>query len=167
MVLAMSEQPTGIFSMDADAYHADPCLEPSLSASIAHLLYEQSPLHAWTAHPKLNPNYQRVESHKFDVGRTAHALLLEERPVDKVIAIVEAPDWRTKAARERREQARLDGKIPMLAHHVDAVVAMLGATRAQLDAVETDPPLLAAGRAEQTLIWQEDGVTCRALVDWL
>lgn len=168
MADSLPEQALGIFTMPADAYHADPCLTPSLSASIAHLLYEHSPWHAWTAHPKLNPDYRETHSERFDVGKCAHALLLEQRSVDEVVVIVDADNWRTNAAKEARELARVEGRIPLLAHQVDTVRAMLDATREQLERYDLDPPLLAAkGKAEQTLIWQEDGVTCRALVDWL
>jgi len=160
---------TGIFTIPAADYHADPCEVPSLSASIAHLLISKSPLHAWTAHPKLNPDYERKDDERFDLGTATHALILEEREIEDVVEIVEAPDWRTKAAKEQRESARAGGKIALLTSQVDDVLAMMRACKAQLEQVEADPPIFAsAGRAEQTLIWEEEGgVVCRALVDWL
>ena len=42
---------TGIFTIPAADYHADPCEVPSLSASIASLLVNRSPFHAWSAIP--------------------------------------------------------------------------------------------------------------------
>ena len=51
----------GIYGMSEDCYHADPADAPSLSASIAKILIAETPLHAWTAHPKLNPNFVREE----------------------------------------------------------------------------------------------------------
>lgn len=160
-------QATGIFTMRAEAYHADPCETPSLSSSIAHLLCSKSPRHAWTAHPKLNPDYEEKQSSRFDVGTVAHALFLERRDPLDVVKIVHANDWRTKIAQEERDAAREDGKIPLLAHQTEEVMAMLAATREQLDALEVDVPLFEAGRPEQTLIWEERGVTCRAMLDWL
>lgn len=159
--------PAGIHDIAADAYHADPAATPSLSASIAHVLYTRSPKHAWTQHPRLNPDHQRREESRFDIGTTAHAILLEQREVDDIVAIIDAPDWRTKKAQEARDAARADGMIPLLADQVDGVAAMLRATRDQLDAVDVHPPLFVNGKPEQTLIWQEGDVTCRALVDWL
>lgn len=158
---------SGIFTMTAEEYHADPCDQPSLSSSIAHTLCEQSPRHAWTAHPKLNPDFKRTEKSHFDLGSCAHALLLEAREVEDVVQIIDAPDWRTKAAKEARDEARAAGKLPLLSHSVEGVVAMLNATRAQLDAIGASPLLFEDGKPEQTLIWEEDGVTCRALIDWL
>ena len=39
----------GIHNLSAEVYHADPCVKPSLSSSIANVLLQQSPLHAWMA----------------------------------------------------------------------------------------------------------------------
>jgi PDDEXK-like domain of unknown function (DUF3799) len=159
----------GIFTIPADAYHADPCEVPSLSASIAHLLVSKSPLHAWTAHPKLNPDYERVEEQRFAIGTVTHALMLEHRDVEETVEIVNADDWRTKAAKEAREAAREAGKIPLLAKQLEDVLAMMRACKRQLEAIELEPPIFAAaGRSEQTLIWEDaGGVICRALIDWL
>jgi len=153
--------------MAAAAYHADPCEQPSLSSSIAHLLVTSSPRHAWTAHPKLNPAYEPIHDAKFDIGNVAHALLLEERDPEEAVVLVHADSWRTNAAKEQRDQAYEEGKTPLLAHQAEEVAAMMQATRGQLEQIEADPPLFKDGRAEQTLIWEEDGVTCRALLDWL
>lgn len=157
----------GIHTLTADEYHSDPADQPSLSASIAHLLTSRSPLHAWTAHPRLNPEFARQEESKYDVGTCAHALLLEGKPMEEVARVVYLDSWRTKAAKELRDEARAEGKIPLLEKDADAVLGMLGAARSQLVAHEASPTPFADGKPEQTLIWEEDGITCRALVDWL
>jgi hypothetical protein len=164
---AAAAPPPGIHELSADAYHADPCAQPSLSSSIAHLLIESSPAHARVAHPRLNPDYQRVDSDRFDLGNTVHALLLEECDPEAAVAVIHANDWRTNAAKEQREFARAEGKIPLLTHQLDSVLAMCKSVRRQITQTECDPPLLGVGKPEQTLIWQEGDVTCRALVDWL
>jgi hypothetical protein len=154
----------GIHTVDADAYHADPCARPSLSASIAHVLIGQSPRHAWTQHPRLNPGFEREENERFDVGTVAHALLLQG---EEIVQVCDFPDWRSGAAREARDQARRDGRIPLLTKKILDVTAMLDATRPQLNQVDTAPPLFTDGTPEQTLVWEEDGVLCRARADWL
>ena len=59
----------GIYpDLSAGTYHADPAAQPSLSATTCKLLCRRFPLHAWHAHPRLNPDYQRVEEKKFDPG---------------------------------------------------------------------------------------------------
>lgn len=155
----------GIHTMTADAYHADPCSVPSLSASMAHLLLTTSPAHARQAHPKLNPEHERNEEAKFDVGTVAHALLLQG---EDIAVIVDADDWRTNAAKEERDFARASGQIPLLAKHWEAVQAMVAAAREQLAEHDAAPALFNDGKPEQTLIWEEPcGITCRSRLDWL
>lgn len=153
----------GIHIVSADAYHADPCIEPSLSSSIAKLICNDSPLHAWTAHPRLNPAAINEESERFDIGTIAHALILEG---EQVAEILKYPDWRTKEARAARDEARASGKYPILEKNWADIQAMLKAFDQQ--AAHFKEELFVNGEPEQTLIWQEDnGVWCRARLDWL
>ena len=69
--------PLGIHhDITAADYHSDCCDEPSLSSSIAGLLIDQTPKHAWTAHPRLNPNFKPESSPAMNLGSVAHELLL-------------------------------------------------------------------------------------------
>ena len=155
---------SGILEMSADEYHAGTDETPRLSASVAHILCTSSPLHAWTAHPRLNPHYTRSEDPKFDVGRVAHSVLLEG---EDIVYVIHEPDYRKTVAKEAREYARSLGKVPLLSHHRDEVDRMVAAVREQLAAHSADPPLFADGKPEQTLLWEEDGVACKARLDWL
>lgn len=155
----------GIHTITADAYHADPCDKPSLSASIACVLVNASPAHARAAHPKLNPTYARQEEQKFDVGTAAHSIFLQG---DNKIRVVYADDWRTKEAKELRDSARADGLTPLLEKQADAVQEMVAAVREQISAIDITPPLFTDGQPEQTILWEDDyGVMCRARLDWL
>ena len=154
----------GIYALSAAEYHRDPCSAPSLSASIAHELLSSSAWHAWVAHPMLNPAYQREDDERFDLGTAAHAYLLEG---EAGFAIVQAPDWRTKVAKDARDHARAEGKIPLLADRWGDVQAMAVAARKQLQAHEAQPCPLSTGQPEQTLIWQEGETWCRERLDWL
>lgn len=156
---------TGVHTIAATDYHGDPAPDPSLSAHIAQLLCERSAWHAWTAHPRLNPDYQTDEAGKFDLGTAAHALLLQG---EQIVHEVEAADWRTKDAQEVRAKARENGLIPLLTHQWEQVQQMVAAVREQLARLEVDPAPLVDGDPEQTLVWQEpNGVWCRARLDWL
>lgn len=157
----------GVHGLDADDYHRDPCDQPSLSSSIAHKLVTQTPLHAWAAHPRLNPEFERQERKHFDIGRAAHTLLLEDGYADAALVVVDAKDWRTKAAQEARDEAYAFGKTPVLAHDLDRLKALVKSALAQLTDHEATPPLFELGRAERALVWDEDGVWCRARLDWL
>lgn len=155
----------GVHAFSEADYHADRVAgPPSLSASIAKILCDRTPLHAWTAHPRLNPNYAPEDKEAFDIGTVAHAALLHS---DTAIDVLDFPDWRTKDAKAARDLARADGKTPILAKHWDQVQRMVDAAVAQINSHEADPPLFAPGIAERTLVWDEDGVTCRARIDWL
>lgn len=154
----------GIHDLDAAVYHADPCPEPSLSRSIANLLCTASPAHARAAHPRLNPDYAPESEEKFDIGTAAHAWLLEGKDVT---VAVDAKDWRTKAAQAERDAARAAGLTPLLLDQWERVKAMVGSVLAQLSELKVDPLPFSNGKPEQTLLWQEDGVWCRALCDWL
>ncbi len=155
----------GLVDVNEADYHADLVADtPTLSSSVAKILIATSPAHARAAHPKLNPQLERTEEKKFDLGTAAHALLLEGN--DGAVVVVDANDWRTNAAKAARAEAYLDGKTPLLAKHWDEVQAMVAAARAQLE--EFDPVPFTSGTAERTLTWQDEaGVLCRMRIDWL
>jgi hypothetical protein len=122
--------PPGIYTMPESQYHADPCLRPSLSNSIIKVLTTKSPRHAWFAHPRLNPQHQRNESAEFDVGRAGHAWLLEGRDI---CVVVDANDWRTKAAQAARDDAAQVGKVALLTRQYESLSAMVATARNYLD----------------------------------
>lgn len=156
----------GIHAMTAETYHQDPCDTPSLSASIASILCAQSPAHAWAAHPRLNPDYQRVSKQEFDLGTIVHQLFLEGH-TDSLVTI-DAPNYKTNAAKEARDEAYAAGRTPILVEHLPRVNAMVEAISRQLKAHKASPPLFTDGLPEQTLIWEEPGgVVCRSRLDWL
>jgi len=157
----------GVYAIDEAAYHADPCVAPSLSSSVAHILLERSPWHAWTAHPRLNPAFEPEDKTTFDLGRGAHAVMLGG---PALIAVIDAPDWRTKDAKAARDAARAAGQTPILAHHMAEVDAMVRAGRSQIaaqsDQADSDAFMPVLGTPEQTLVWREGDSWCRARLDW-
>lgn len=145
-----------------DEYHADPCEEPSLSASLAHTLVSKSPLHAWSEHPKLG-NQRRESSRAMDEGTVLHALLLKG---ENVMGVVQADDWRTKAAKEERDKIASRGRIPVLESQAARLFEAAGIIRERLAerSVRFVPE-----QAEITAVWHdpEFGVLCRARFDHL
>ncbi len=142
---------------------ADYLALPALSSSLARVLLSRSPRHAWWCSPALNPAYEPEEADRFDVGTCAHAYLLEGATA---FAIIEADDFRTKAAKEARDNARAAGKTPILASRWADVQAMAEAVHSQLARHEAPIPFT-DGHAEHTLIWREGDVLCKARPDWL
>lgn len=94
---------------------------PSLSSHLATTLLTRSPAHAHAEHPRLTPPTEERES-KFDLGSAAHDLLL--LGLDNVME-VHADDWKTKAAKEQRDDARKIGLYPLLSKHAEQVRAMV------------------------------------------
>lgn len=162
--------PAGIHNgVLAEVYHADPCEAPSLSAHDAHTLLTRSPRHAWHEHPKLNPEHAPGEpTAQQEEGTALHALLLEKQ---HVVEPVQAPDWRGKAAQEARKAVREAGRVPILAARWDTLLQTAEALRAALARHEVGDFLSRPGRAEQTMLWQDESeagpIWCRARVDWL
>lgn len=156
---------SAIVEITAADYHSDLIADqPSLSASLAHILCSSSPAHARAAHPRLNPNYKAREEERFDIGTAAHAMILEGRDA---VEIIHHGDYRTNAAKEDRDAARAAGKIPLLLHVKQDVDQMVAAAGKQLLEHEASPPLFTNGHPEQTLVWNEGDVVCRARIDWL
>jgi len=147
--------------MPEDRYHADDSLVPemgrSLSQSGAKTLLASPARFAWER------EHGRPPKDAFDLGTLAHALILGSH--DDRLVIVDAYDWRTKAAQEAKAAAYAAGKVPV--HRGD----LLAASRIAR-AVRRHPlarAVLASGEPEVSFYWRdpETGVTCRARVDWL
>ena len=146
--------PAGIMTISMPEYLA----LDALSSSACHTLLSRSPAHAC---------YDREHPHTstmMDVGTVAHQVLLEGSEVN--ISVVEANDWRTKAAREAREIARLEHKTPILTSMMDEVRCMVEAAWHYIRRSDI-AEVMKHGAPERTLIWQEDDLWCKARPDWL
>ena len=155
----------GIYDLTETEYHEDPCPEPSLSASIARKLIRQSPMHAWHAHPRLNPDRPHDDSgDAADAGTILHKMLLGK---GADIAPIDASDWRTKAAKDARDAARAAGLTPVLTHKLSDLHDCAAAARKQLLAHRDGSILFEPGQPERAMIWREGPTWCRSLVDWM
>lgn len=148
-------------------YHANKqWTDPPASSSIIKLLLEKSPAHVWAQHPSLNPDWQPDDGEKkFDVGTYAHSIFLEGD--QSRVHVVDATEWRTNAAKEERDAARAEGKVPLLAHQYEEVRRMVDALRAQIAYLDAQPPVFVNGRPEQTIVWREEDVLCKMRADYL
>jgi hypothetical protein len=135
---------------------------PYLSSGLCNVLLEQSPFHARHALESRDDDASEA-SEASDTGTAIHDLLLEG--LDR-IAIIDATDWRTKAAKDARDEARAAGRLPLLAPKFPQVEAAVRSA-SEFVAQSALPGLLADGEPEVTIIWEEDGVSCRARPDWL
>lgn len=159
----MIDKPGIYLGMATATYFGDPCPAPSLTQSVAKLLLDRSPLHAWHAHPRLNPDYRHDDDTKFDVGNIAHKLLLGR---GKEIVRLDHDDWRTKAAKEAREAAAADGKLAALGKHYARADRMVAAAREQLE-LRGLAHFFRDGDGEAVVAWKEDNIWLRQMIDWL
>lgn len=119
----------GLYSMTTDQYHADPCPKPSLSHSLAKLVIRRTPYHAMKHHPKMGgmPN---SPTRPMMVGTAAHTLVLGK---GSRLQVIDAPDYRTKAAQQLRDAALADGATPVLEADYALAQEMVPAGRLALE----------------------------------
>src|SRR3954454_2613987 len=130
-----------IGGLPAVEYHA----MRALSASGAWLLAEECAAKFLWRSP-WNPLYLAEAKTEFDIGIAAHLAVLEPRCQAESIVVIEAGDYRSSKAREAREAARAQGKVPLLPYQLDIVQAIAGSIRAHPIAA----PALKGGEAEVT-----------------
>lgn len=155
----------GIESAD---YFADPCPDPSLSQSICKALLERSALKAMHQHPRLAPPaIDDDESEKYikaqAIGSAAHAIMIGR---GKTLEIIKFDNFKKGDARDLRDEAYAAGKTPILEKHLEIASDIVAAGLAKLKHHE-DRDAFQNGDGEVALIWQDNGIWCRALVDWL
>jgi hypothetical protein len=149
-----------ISGLPAVEYHA----LRALSASGAWLLSEECAAKFLWRSP-WNPLYLPEAKSEFDIGVAAHLAVLEPARQADSIVVIEAGDYRTAKAREARDAARAEGKVPLLPYQLDIVQAVAGSIRAH----PIGGRAFRDGEAEVTLLWRDPdtGVPCKARPDYL
>lgn len=146
----------GVYDLPEAEYHADPVVGGSLSSTTARLLTPPS-TPALARHALDNPQPKDA----YDLGSVAHALILGKGA--RIVEVV-ADDWRSKAAKDVRDEARAEGKVPLLSKDLARARAMADAVRAHRESAA----ILTDGAPERTLAWvdRDTGQWCRAMLDW-
>ena len=139
-----------------EEYHAD----PALSVSGAKLLLPPS----CPALFKHNRDNGRKPKKVWDFGTLAHALVLGKG--SESIVVVDAADWRTKAAQEARDGVYAKGQTPVLPKDMEVAQAMAAEV---LNHPVAGPLFAGDGMAEHSLFWDDEatGVRLRARPDWI
>ena len=145
-------------------YLEDPAPEPSVSKSTLHTLLTKSPLQAFNEHPRLG-GLKGDMSPRADLGTAAHAALLGG---DERLVVLPYDSFRSKAAREDRDAAYNEGKIPVLEQTAEQVSAMAAVAREAFSRLLGRD--LDDSDREHTMIWeQQDSLDstswCRARPD--
>ena len=107
-------------NMDAEEYFADPCEWPSLRQSLIPTLVTRSPYHAAWMHPRTNPYGPPDQGDKARwLGSAVHRLALGR---GRDISLIRYPDYTSSSAREARDLALANNRIPVLERdHVKAL----------------------------------------------
>jgi hypothetical protein len=132
-----------------------------LSPTIASTLLNYSALHAWQEHSKLG-GLKREPTPAMDRGKILESIIFKTESKDLVI--IDAPDFRKDDAKAARDQAREEGKIPVLSeklsewHEVgNAIIQSLHEVDWSLDAGEWI--------LQERLEWESEGCPCKGFLD--
>lgn len=150
--MSSSIQP-GVYEMPSEEYHAHPALS---SSGARRLLPPSCPaLFKWER------DHGQKHKRVFDFGHAAHKMVLGDGPE---LVIVDAENYRTKAAQEARDEAYEQGAVPLLPFEFETVQLMAAEQRRHPAAFERG-----SGKPEQSLFAQDaaTGVWLRARLDWL
>ena len=148
----MIQHTSGIHDVDERSYHGD---RRSLSVSGAKVLLDCPARYKWQQD---NP----VHKDAYDFGHVAHELILGKGARYRVL---DFDSWRSKDAREAKDQAHADGVAPILTAEHERALALADAVKAHPDACK----LLYRGQAESSLyaIHEATGVVLRGRADWI
>jgi hypothetical protein len=130
-------------------YHKD----PAIGSTSLKTLATRTPAHY--QHDKTHPKF----SDAFTLGTAAHSLILENDISG--IAVIQADNWLTKAAKEAKAEALAEGRQPLLKKEMDQVASMYEAAMDHPVARE----LFRGHKAEQSVFWDEDGLTLKCRPD--
>lgn len=153
----------GIYNIPSDAYHADPCPTPSLSAGMINDILV-APAKCRENSIRLNPDWEEPEGQeKFTIGSVSHVLFLEPHLFDERVVVVKFDDWRKNDANDIRAAAQAVGKTAILKKHMDKVIQARDAFLSN----EFTRAAFQNGRLEQSMFWRHPvyGFWCRARPD--
>lgn len=146
-----------------DEYHR----LPGFSSSLAKILIGRSPSHAIDAFLRKTEDDEEEELTDAQValrerGTVLHTLVLG---IGKRIQVVPFPDYRSKAAKDARDEARASGRVPVKEAKMEVYDRTATAIKARLAAAGHDLD----GVSEMAIGWQEPSphgdVECRAMLD--
>jgi hypothetical protein len=141
----------------AHDYHANG--ELRLSSTIAKALVMRTPAHA----KAILDGQVTFESDAMTLGTAVHQLLLR----DDRVTVLEYDSYRSKDAQLERDLIRSAGRVPILRAKFDEAREIAQCCNGQIIASGVEPLPFTKGKAEHVVRWSEDGVDCRALLDWV
>lgn len=138
-------------------YHANP--EGRLSSTIARAFNLRTPAHA----KAILDGELVYDSDAMTIGTAVHQFLLR----DDRLQVIEADSYRTNDAKDKRDNARMAGRVPILRKQYDEAREIAQHVNGQILAADVDPTPFTKGTAEHVIRFEDNGVKCRSLLDWL
>ena len=133
-------------------YHSqDVCDGPSFSSSNLRTMELKSPAHchaSWSG----NPNAEPPDSHALSFGSAAHALILGDEAFELRHVVSPFDSFRTKEAREWRDEQKAAGKVVISAEdlrHIEGMAESLSRHPIAKDGVFQ-------GDVEQSVFWRSE-----------
>lgn len=114
-------------------------------------------------HHLLNTNEYKPA---YDFGALAHKTILEKQ-THPDLHVVEAPDFRTKAAREERDEQRALGKIVLSRPEYEAFNSGMHHIQEAIQGNTVANDLLTDHNPEISVFWEDDGIGMKARIDAL
>ena len=156
----------GVYDLTPEQYHdSEPCASPSISSSGLREIENKCPAKYWWNSP-LNPDRPKKQKREWSIGIAAHDLILQgDRFFDRNHVLGQDVKLTTKDGRAEKKDAEAAGMNVIKHEDFLAIKAM----RDELFAHEFAGAAFTNGRAEQSLIWQDEetGVWLRCRPDWL
>lgn len=131
---------------------------PRLHQSTANTILKYDALEAWLEHPELGGK-DREATARMERGSLIHGLLLGGGAFQEI----DAPDYRTKAAKAARDEARANGLLPVIKSKLDELRETAEACRAALLEAGID---LEKFQRERYIEWTSpEGILCAGTID--
>jgi hypothetical protein len=131
---------------------------------LARKVLRESPAHAFASSPRLDPDFVPEVKKTYDIGTAAHTLVLS---AGESIRVIPHDDWRTKEARQQRDEARAEGYTPLLEKEAAEVLAMAAKVKTALKRIGLPEVFSDPSRAEAVAIADVEGAQCRAMADYV
>ena len=152
----------GVYDIDMETYHSDCAWEVSLSSGDL-VAIAQNPA-KWYAYHWSNPDrFERADKQALRFGRAAHAVVTggEVFAEHYEVRPDEYTDYKTKAARDWRDDVVGAGRTPLTPDEARTILAMAEAIKRSPEA----HAIFEVGRPEQSLFWEQQGIVLKARPD--
>lgn len=137
---------------------------PRLSPSIAKIIVNRSPAHAYVAHRLLGGGTEDESTKAQNTGKILEALVYNQ-PLDKLFAILPYDNFRTKDAQTARDAAIAERKTPILEKDIQEFEFAADTIKKQL----AEQGIVFEGGEYQKLVeWtcQQTGANCKGYIDY-